>query len=82
MTWTLAARAGKTGVRILCEDVPEGIRPQDHELGLQMSLANLAAFAGGSRNRRQKPRARDRAGAFCHAPSEWVATVFHSACFS
>lgn len=47
MTWTFEATAGGTRVAIVCEDVPQGIRKQDHLQGLKSSLANLAAFLGG-----------------------------------
>lgn len=44
MTWKLAAVPGGTEVTILCEDVPEGIRKEDHDVGLRSTLENLAAF--------------------------------------
>jgi uncharacterized protein YndB with AHSA1/START domain len=44
ITWTLTAVAGGTEVTILCEDVPEGIRQEDHYAGLRSTLENLAAF--------------------------------------
>ena len=44
MTWTLAAVPGGTKVTILCENVPVGIRPEDHAAGLRSTLENLAAF--------------------------------------
>ncbi|MFP3920419.1 MAG: SRPBCC family protein [Dichotomicrobium sp.] len=44
ITWRLAAVAEGTDVTVLCENVPEGIRREDHETGLRSSLANLAAF--------------------------------------
>ncbi|MFI5386938.1 MAG: SRPBCC domain-containing protein, partial [Fimbriimonadales bacterium] len=42
--WTLADVPGGTEVTILCENVPEGMRPVDHEAGIRSTLANLAAF--------------------------------------
>lgn len=45
MTWSLAAASGGTEVTIACENVPPGIRPEDHDAGLRSSLANLAAYA-------------------------------------
>lgn len=45
MTWTLAAVPQGTEVTIVCEHVPEGIRQEDHDLGLRSSLENLAAYA-------------------------------------
>jgi uncharacterized protein YndB with AHSA1/START domain len=44
MTWTLTAVPGGTEVAILCENVPEGIRQEDHAAGLKSTLENLAAF--------------------------------------
>lgn len=44
MTWSLASVGGGTEVTICCENVPEGIRPEDHDVGLRSTLANLAAF--------------------------------------
>jgi uncharacterized protein YndB with AHSA1/START domain len=45
ITWLLTAVPGGTHVAILCENVPEGIRHEDHEAGLRSTLENLAAFA-------------------------------------
>lgn len=42
MTWTLAEMPGGTEVSIVAEDVPEGIRKEDHDAGLNSSLQNLA----------------------------------------
>ncbi len=44
VTTTLAAVSGGTEVTILCENVPTGIRPSDHQMGLTSTLKNLAAF--------------------------------------
>lgn len=33
-----------TEVTMLCEDIPEGVRPEDHEAGCRSSLDNLAAL--------------------------------------
>ena len=44
MTWSLAAVAAGTEVTIRCEDVPPGIRKEDHDEGLRSTLDNLAAF--------------------------------------
>jgi uncharacterized protein YndB with AHSA1/START domain len=44
MTWTLTAVPGGTEVTILCENVPEGIRQDDHDAGMRSTLENLAAF--------------------------------------
>lgn len=48
ITWTLEPVSEGTHVTIRCDDVPEGIRQEDHEAGLTSSLANLAAFAEAS----------------------------------
>ena len=44
MTWCLDQVADGTEVTILCENVPEGIGQEDHEVGLESSLKNLAEY--------------------------------------
>ena len=44
MTWQLAALPEGTEITITCENVPDGITVEDHELGLTSTLENLAAF--------------------------------------
>jgi uncharacterized protein YndB with AHSA1/START domain len=44
MTWTLAPDPEGTKVTIVCENVPVGIRKEDHDAGLRLSLDNLAAL--------------------------------------
>jgi len=44
MTWTFEAAGEATRVAIVCDNVPGGIRKQDHDAGLRSSLANLAGF--------------------------------------
>src|SRR5262249_43556189 len=44
VTTTLNSVPGGTEVTILCENVPVGIRPGDHEKGMASTLENLAAF--------------------------------------
>lgn len=44
MTWTLTAVPEGAEVAILCENVPEGIKREDHDAGLRSTLENLAAF--------------------------------------
>lgn len=44
MTWTFEPEEGGTFVTVRAEDVPRGIRPEDHEAGLKSSLDNLADF--------------------------------------
>ena len=41
-TWTLESSGHQTTVSVACENVPEGIRPEDHAVGLNSSLQNLA----------------------------------------
>ena len=45
MTWTLESAQNGTLVTVRCEDVPAGIRPEDHQAGLKSTLSNLAMFA-------------------------------------
>lgn len=50
MTWSVEPAEGGTLVRIVAEDVPDGITAEDHAAGMASSLANLAAHlapAGG-----------------------------------
>ncbi|MBD7965727.1 SRPBCC family protein [Fictibacillus norfolkensis] len=42
--WILEDVSGGTNVTIVCENVPEGIRKEDHDTGLRSTLENLAAF--------------------------------------
>ena len=44
ITWTFTPVPGGTEVAVRCENVPSGIRPEDHAAGLASSLANLAAY--------------------------------------
>lgn len=44
MTWSFVPVTQGTEVVVRCENVPEGIRPEDHEAGLRSSLGNLADF--------------------------------------
>jgi len=44
ITTTLTPVTGGTDVAIVCENVPEGISAQDHQVGMTSTLANLAAF--------------------------------------
>jgi uncharacterized protein YndB with AHSA1/START domain len=47
MTWTLEPRGTATVVEILAEDVPPGISPEDHQVGLDSTLRNLADHLSG-----------------------------------
>ncbi len=47
MTWTLVPETDGTLVTIRAEDVPRGIRPEDHLAGMNSTLDNLASFLGG-----------------------------------
>lgn len=49
MTWTFEPEQDGTRVSVRAENVPEGIRPEEHEAGLSSSLDNLAAFTEGAR---------------------------------
>lgn len=44
MTWNLDTVPEGTNVTIVCENVPEGIRPEDHDVGLRSTLNNLATY--------------------------------------
>ncbi len=44
MIWTFEPEKDQTIVTIRATNVPEGIRPDDHEAGMKSSLDNLAAF--------------------------------------
>lgn len=49
MTWTFAPEADGTRVVVRAEDVPAGISPEDHQMGLDATLANLAEWAQAPR---------------------------------
>ena len=44
MTWTLTRVPEGTEVSIRCENVPDGIRQEDHEAAFRSTLENLAIF--------------------------------------
>jgi uncharacterized protein YndB with AHSA1/START domain len=44
VTTTLAAALEGTEVSFVCENVPSGIRPSDHQVGMASTLEQLAAF--------------------------------------
>ena len=44
ITTTFTAKEGGVRVDVAISDVPQGISPQDHQAGMDSSLANLAAF--------------------------------------
>lgn len=44
MSWRLKEVRDGTEVTILCENVPAGIRKEDHDVGLRSTLENLAHF--------------------------------------
>jgi uncharacterized protein YndB with AHSA1/START domain len=54
MTWTFTAVTGGTIVTVCAEDVPAGIRPEDHEAGFRSTLDNLAACVEDARGTRSK----------------------------
>ena len=49
MEWAFDRVQDGTKVTIICENVPYGIRKEDHKTGLNASLDNLAAFVEGRR---------------------------------
>ncbi|TAJ90069.1 SRPBCC domain-containing protein [Reyranella sp.] len=44
LTTTFEPVAAGTMVTVLCENAPSGIKDSDHRVGIESSLANLAAF--------------------------------------
>lgn len=44
MVWTFQPETRGTIVTVLAENVPRGIRSEEHEVGMNSSLENLAAF--------------------------------------
>lgn len=44
MSWRFKEVRDGTEVTILCENVPAGIRKEDHDVGLRSTLENLARF--------------------------------------
>ncbi|MFB4159067.1 SRPBCC domain-containing protein [Geomicrobium sp. JSM 1781026] len=42
--WLMLSLTEGTKVTIVCEDVPNGIRQEDHQVGLTSTLENLAKF--------------------------------------
>jgi uncharacterized protein YndB with AHSA1/START domain len=44
MTWTLSPAGSVTKVSIICENVPEGIRREEHDAALRSTLENLATL--------------------------------------
>ncbi|WP_020695574.1 SRPBCC domain-containing protein [Reyranella massiliensis] len=44
LTTTFEPVAAGTRVTVLCENAPAGIKDSDHRVGIESSLANLAAF--------------------------------------
>lgn len=51
MTWTLTPDGDGTRVTVRAEDVPEGIRADDHEAAMRASLAQLTRFVEGAGQR-------------------------------
>ncbi|MGB6408257.1 MAG: SRPBCC domain-containing protein [Planococcus donghaensis] len=43
-TWYLETVSEGTRVTLICENVPNGIRKEDHDIGLNSTLENLARF--------------------------------------
>ena len=44
MRWRFEEEPGGTRVTLSAENVPEGIKPEDHQAGMLSSLANLASY--------------------------------------
>lgn len=44
MSWVITPEGDGCRVTILAEDVPVGISPEDHEIGMQSTLENLAKY--------------------------------------
>lgn len=51
LTWELSAHGGGTRVEVRAGDVPSGIAPEDHAVGLGSSLSQLAAVVEDSPRR-------------------------------
>lgn len=49
MTWNLLTVTGGTEVTIVCENIPVGIRQDDHEDGMKSTLENLYNFLSDRR---------------------------------
>jgi uncharacterized protein YndB with AHSA1/START domain len=49
MIWTLEPQVEGTLLTVTAEDVPAGIRAEDHEAGMASSLSNLAALIESAR---------------------------------
>jgi uncharacterized protein YndB with AHSA1/START domain len=47
MIWVLEPQADGTKLSVTAEDVPGGIRAEDHKAGMASSLSNLAAMVEG-----------------------------------
>jgi uncharacterized protein YndB with AHSA1/START domain len=47
MSMTLAPAGSGTKVTILCENIPQGIRPEDNKAGCRSTLEKLATFLDG-----------------------------------
>lgn len=46
LTWSLEEVEGGTRVTVTADNVPGGIRKEDHDAGLRSTLENLAAYLG------------------------------------
>lgn len=46
-TWLFEPFSDGTKVSIICENVPEGVKKEDHDVGLRSTLENLAKFSEG-----------------------------------
>lgn len=48
MVWTIAAEDTGSKVTITCQNVPPGIKKEDHDIGLNASLENLSSYVAGN----------------------------------
>jgi len=48
MIGAITESAGGCELRVAATDVPVGISPVDHQVGMTSSLTNLAAYLGGA----------------------------------
>lgn len=48
-SWTIVADGPMTRLAVACENVPPGIRPEDHRIGLNSSLEKLAMVLGADK---------------------------------
>lgn len=52
MTWSFIGQQGGTRVAVEARDVPKGVKPDEHQAGMNSSLANLSAYVENQAGRR------------------------------